>query len=86
MLGVLSLLLGVLKMFFSARAATGEKGISLRKARALARKMARMLEHVKAKGSDRREEIVRALIAQGVAEPLARIVAEEAAAEFSLRG
>jgi len=43
------------------------------------------LEWTKAKGGDRREELVKAVVSQGVPEPLARIVAEEAAARFSLR-
>lgn len=47
--------------------------------------MAGILEHSTVTGGPRREKIVAALIAQGVPEPLARVVVEEAAARYSLK-
>lgn len=83
MLSLLGLVLGIVKMVMGTSAAHGERGISLRKARKLARKMADMLEESEEAGGVRREEIVAALVAQGVAEPVARIVTEEAARRFT---
>jgi len=86
MWGLLAVLFGILRAWLSWRASDPKatRVVSLRKARRLARKMAGMLEGT-GSGSSRRETIVRALIAQGVPEPLARICVEEAAARYALK-
>ena len=86
MWGLLAVLFGILRAWLSWRASdpkTGQ-GVSLRKARRLARKMAEMLEGT-GSGASRRETIVKALIAQGVPEPLARICVEEAASRYAMK-
>jgi len=86
MWGVLGLIFGIVRAWLSWRAADPKVAhtVSLRKARRLARKMAGMLEGT-GSGASRRETIVKALIAQGVPEPLARICVEEAASRYAMK-
>lgn len=84
MLGLLSVFLGILGHYLRYRLGGG-RPVSLGRARRVARKTADLLELVKKKGADRREELVKAVVSQGVPEPLARIVVEEAAARYSLK-